>query len=106
MMTSGNDPAYWFALLRTPAHSRQQLTGLLKKFTSPETIFRSSSRELSAYGLGEKTLESIRNPDWHGVETDLAWLSESGNYLVTLADREYPGLLRQIFDPLSWTGCS
>lgn len=98
-MNTGNDPAYWFALLRAPCHRRHQLTALLKKFHSPEKIFHASKQELSACGLGGKTLEYFHNPDWTGVESDLKWLEESGNFLITIEDEYYPGLLKQIYDP-------
>ena len=96
---SNNDPAYWFALLRTPVLRRGSLTRLVDVFKRPAEIFRANSRELSHFGLGEKTLEYLRNPDWSAVEFDLEWLARPDNHLVTIRDDNYPALLKQIHDP-------
>jgi DNA processing protein len=66
---------------------------------APEQVFYQPQRVLAALNLSEKSLESIKNPDWPRIEQDLAWLDNPGHCLLTLHDPGYPALLKQIADP-------
>ncbi len=45
---------------------------------------------------------AILEPDWNQVEQDLVWLSaEPNRHIITLHDKRYPELLKQIADPPS-----
>lgn len=96
---SNIDPAYWFALLRTPVFQRRSLTRLLETFIHPEDIFRAGPRALSGFGLSAKALEYLEHPDWPAVVSDMEWLAKPGNHLITIRDDAYPVLLKEIHDP-------
>ncbi len=88
--------ACWIALQRVPGLGPVTLTRLLQQHGSPESVL-SQSRHLS--GLSEKVLDGIRHPDWQQVEADMAWLDHDDRYLITIEDKRYPPLLREITDP-------
>ena len=93
------DMAYWLALLRMPAIGNVLLAQLLNEFTSPQAIFRADTDALSKYGLKTKTIEFLRKPPWTLIDNDLAWLQHANNHLITIHDKFYPQLLKQIHDP-------
>jgi DNA processing protein len=50
-------------------------------------------------GLKNEIVKAIKHPDWLLIDSDLAWLDQKNNFIVTLADPAYPALLREIADP-------
>ncbi|MEN8261687.1 MAG: DNA-processing protein DprA, partial [Pseudomonadota bacterium] len=89
----------WLALLRTPGIGSRTFSRLLEQAGTPRQILLESRQSLSALGLTERMIDSLRNPDWVNVEQDLVWLAEPNRRLLTLHDPEYPSLLREIPDP-------
>lgn len=62
-------------------------------------IFSAASGSLSALGINEKIILAIQNPDWTLIDQDLAWLEQADNYVLTLADVDYPAQLKEIAQP-------
>lgn len=91
-----NERAYWLALHRAPGIGSASFCRLLKEYSSPAAVFAASGK---IAGLSDETQRYLRQPDWEAVEQDLRWLEQPGRYLLTLADRGYPALLREIPDP-------
>jgi DNA processing protein len=89
----------WLALLRIPALGPRTLGKLLQTVASPALIFDLSEKTLTEAGLKSQSISCIKNPPWSKVENDLLWLEQEENYLVTLADQQYPDLLKEIHDP-------
>ena len=88
--------ACWLVLHRAPALTVDTLCRLLDFCGSPERILSTGARVLAQQGLGAKTLEYLRHPDWEAVAGDLAWIDRPGHHLVTFTDSAYPPLLRKI----------
>ena len=42
---------------------------------------------------------ALQKPDWAQVENDLSWLASPDRFVLTLTDRRYPPLLKEIPDP-------
>jgi DNA processing protein len=66
---------------------------------TPEQLFSESNAALSALGLKSDIIQAIRHPDWSLIDLDLAWLEQKNNSVLTLADFNYPVLLKEISDP-------
>ncbi|NOQ35182.1 MAG: DNA-protecting protein DprA [Methylococcaceae bacterium] len=66
---------------------------------TPEQIFSESTQALSALKLKDKIIQGIQNPNWTAVESDLNWLSQGNNHLITLNDPFYPRQLKETADP-------
>lgn len=66
---------------------------------TPQQLYQESKVALTALGLKDGIIQSIKKPDWSLVDVDLAWLEQNNNSAVTLLDNNYPALLKEIPDP-------
>jgi len=90
---------YWLALCRTPGLGPISQRRLLEKFGgTPEQLFIADRKILQANGLKSKTLKYFQSPDWQEIERDLAWLEQPNHHLITIVDKRYPPLLKEIPD--------
>ncbi|MEC4749498.1 DNA-processing protein DprA [Methylomicrobium sp. Wu6] len=92
------DLSYWLALSRAPGVGSRTFLNLLETH-SPAQLFSESSSALAALGLNPAAIEAIKNPDWHIIDNDLSWSTQSGHHLITLNHPLYPEQLKQISDP-------
>lgn len=83
------------ALNLIPQVGSSRLSGLLEYFQKPENIFKGSPKELGA-ASGEKIAQNIAAFDPRLLEDDLALAKKAGIRIVTLFDRDYPRLLKEI----------
>src|SRR5213595_1656340 len=74
---------------------------LLEHFGDAPAILRASKPQLlQVRGIGEETAEAIAN--WEksvDLSNELKRIQEYGCHILTPTDADYPGLLRQIYDP-------
>jgi len=89
---------YWIALLRTPAIGCKTFINTLDSF-SPEQLFRQSHSTLSALGLKDKSIDFIKAPDWGLIDSDLRWLEQADNEVLSIYDPLYPAQLKEIDNP-------
>lgn len=91
----------WFALKSVPGIGNHLFKRLSERLGSPEAVFRVSEKELlEVEGITPRLAAAILNhklPDLVKAELDL--ISDTDCQIVTLADPEYPPLLREIPDP-------
>jgi DNA processing protein len=87
---------YWLALYRAPGVGTTTFEKILQQVGSPEQAFHTSRSSLEALGLTKKTCDYLNSPGWEKVEQDLEWASQANNYVLTIENEEYPGLLREI----------
>ena len=67
--------------------------------SSPEQVFSDSPAALTALGLKTNIIAAIQSFDWNLVETDLSWLAQPNNDVITLLDPLYPPQLKETYDP-------
>lgn len=89
----------WLALSLIRGLSGDTARQLLKCFGSPEAVFFASTLALKPYAKAE-----LINTIGLGIQNEavlpvLAWLEDSNNHIVTLADAGYPQALLNIDDP-------
>ena len=74
---------------------------LLEHFGDASAILRASKQQLlQVGGIGEETAEAIAN--WEqsvDLSGELKRIQEFGCHILTQTDKDYPELLRQIYDP-------
>ncbi|MDZ7805769.1 MAG: DNA-processing protein DprA [Gracilimonas sp.] len=89
------------ALSIIPGFGCRRVFNLLKQTDDPEKIFHLGKRELrSVEGIGEASALSVLSfDDWDKVDHILNQTAQNGSNIITLADPEYPDLLKQIYDP-------
>lgn len=73
---------------------------LLKRFGTPERILRAPRADLGATDQEWAMLQALRtNADWRGAEAQLARAERLDLAILSIDDRLYPPLLREIPDP-------
>jgi DNA processing protein len=86
-------------LLNGIGHAK--VKSLLARFDSVENVFSQSQASLTtASGIGNKLAEQIAN--WQNVvnwEHELDFAAKGGVKIITLADDDYPAILKEIYDP-------
>jgi DNA processing protein len=99
-MTSRDPKDYWLMLLHLPIIGYAAIAKILKKFPVVSDFFSLDMKEFLELGLSPQTVQALINPSWDVIIPDLEWESKSNNHhILTLADRDYPFLLRQIAYP-------
>jgi DNA processing protein len=90
---------YWLAMPRIKGIGARTWLQLLDRLETPEAIFNADSGVLSDCGLGMPAINRLRQSDQDCLQSDLDWLDDPANRLVTWHDSSYPQLLKQIHDP-------
>jgi DNA processing protein len=89
-------------LSSVPRIGPQKIRALVAHFKSPDDVFHASARELIAvHGIDKKLASNILH---HTIgekfaDDQLKRLNKLGGRILTLWDKEYPDLLRKIYDP-------
>ena len=91
----------WFCLKCVPGIGNHLFKRLIKRFELPELVFQASEEELiQVEGISARqaaTIQNFRTPD--SIRRELDQINQKGLCITTLADPEYPSLLREIPDP-------
>lgn len=98
-MALAPDLTAWLRLSLTAGLSGEALRKLLLAFGGPEQVLGASRVALTATVSG-KTADAILDGDLHAdLDAVEAWLADTNNHIVTLADAEFPQALLQTPDP-------
>ena len=90
----------WLALTLTPGLGPTRARRLLEFFGGVQGIFRASLTELEAVGLQAVSAQSLgTGRSLELAQDELARTTAAGVRVVALEDPEYPGQLKQIYDP-------
>ena len=93
------DLSAWLRLSLTTGLGGEALRKLLSAFGGPEQVLGASRTALTAVVSG-KIADAILDGNLYGdVAVAEAWLNDTNNHVVTLADAEYPQALLQTADP-------
>lgn len=96
-----DDPYYWFALKSIPNVGNVTFRRLLEHFGSPSRVLAASHGELATVeGVRSGVAVAIRSHNYRQeAERAAVALELSGARIVTLLDKDYPLLLKEIPDP-------
>jgi len=89
----------WLALQRVPGLGGSGARRLLERWGEPEAVFAEMLAAWRGAGLNDSLCAKLAEPDWAGVEQDLAWLaaaSGAARSVVSCRDPRYPPQLAQI----------
>jgi DNA processing protein len=89
----------WLALSLTRGLGGESARRLLKEFGSPNAVFAASTSSLKSVVKADVAAEIGKCIADDAVAPALAWLEDSNNHIVTLADSDYPQALLNIPDP-------
>lgn len=98
-LASDASTAAWLRLTLTRGVGLETQRRLLSVFGLPEHIFAAAGTAVRA-AVGERAARALAAFDGdEQVARTLAWASQPGNHLITLADAAYPQALLEIADP-------
>jgi len=99
--SNSSDIEKWLKLIRADGVGPVTFAKFIRHFGSPDRALGASVSELAKVdGIGFKTAERIASThDKFDSADELALAEKLGVYLVTLEDRRYPPVLKQIYDP-------
>lgn len=89
----------WLALSLTRGLGGESARRLLKEFGSPDAVFTASISSLKAVVKSDIAAEICAGITEDAISPAMAWLEDSNNHIVTLADDDYPQALLNIPDP-------
>ncbi len=95
---------YWIWLSLIPNLGSKKIQELLRLYKNPETIYQLKAKELMKIkGIGEKTIESILDQKIRtSVVMHIEYMRKNNIDIISLYDKEYPQLLKEIYDaPIS-----
>jgi DNA processing protein len=90
---------HWLRLTLIAGVGPVTLRNLLKEFGSPEAVFSAPRAALRNFVSADVASAIVDGGDSQRAQVALAWLAQPDNYIVTLADVDYPRLLLQTADP-------
>jgi DNA processing protein len=89
----------WLLLSQVPGIGSRYFLRLLDRFGLAERALRAPADQLSQLGLPQRTIDQLKGIQRDAIAPSLEWLRKPEHRMITLADSEYPSLLRQIDDP-------
>src|SRR5713226_2746496 len=91
----------WLALALTPGLASRLSARLLKRFETPDGVFRASLAQLESCNLPSATAQAVvKKAAFQRAEKELAAIRRiDGCRLINWTDPEYPQTLLQIYDP-------
>ena len=69
---------------------------LLEEYKTPAAILELDAETLARRGLNQAAIDALHKPDAARIRLALDWLDQAGHHLITIQDRDYPALLREI----------
>jgi len=91
--------ASWLQLALTPGIGPVTFQRLLRQFGLPQAVLAKKRAELAAFASPALLAALDSEEVAQSVARSLAWASEPGHWVITLADEVYPRLLLEIADP-------
>jgi DNA processing protein len=95
----GMELYYLLALLETTNLTYNLGVKILTMFPEIKDFFVKTPDDLIKLGLPSAEVKKLINPKWYLVEQDLRWAEQNGNRIITIRDKDYPQLLREIPNP-------
>lgn len=100
-MKNLEEKKYWIWLSLIPNLGSKKKEILLKIYKNPETIYHLKEKDLSKIkGIGEKTIENMLEQNIrNSVEKHIEYMLKNNIDIVSIYDKEYPSILKEIYDP-------
>ena len=90
----------WLSIIEKKAYST--IKQLLEKYQKPEKIWSLSETELKKLKIEENVIQEMINPNYRkNLKVYARYMHEKKIQILTIKDKNYPCLLKQIYDPPS-----
>ena len=90
---------YWLAAFYLPNIGPRKLMQWLEYFPDIESLFQASHDELKMRGISNEHISLLQQPNWEAIEKDMRWAEADNHRIITLEDKAYPKLLKEIAAP-------
>ncbi len=100
-MKNLEEKRYWIWLSLIPNLGCKKKEALLKFYKNPEIIYFLKKEELlKTKGMGEKTIKNMLDKNLrNSVEKHMEFMLKNDIDIISIYDKEYPTILKQIYDP-------
>jgi DNA processing protein len=98
-LTADTDPETWLLVSQTPGIGSRYFQRLIDHFGNPGKILQAPRQTLADLGIPQAVIAQLMRRRTEDIEPSLAWLKQPGHQLLTLADDNYPDLLKAIDSP-------
>ncbi|HOK56170.1 MAG TPA: DNA-processing protein DprA [bacterium] len=93
-----DEKIYWIAL-NLIGISYVKLKKLLEELKRVEEIFKLNTKKLIELGLSKNIAEKIERWEELPLEEEIKYIENEGINIITIDDKNYPSLLKEIYDP-------
>ncbi|MCU7917629.1 MAG: DNA-processing protein DprA [Candidatus Thiodiazotropha sp. (ex Epidulcina cf. delphinae)] len=94
-----SDAEAWLLVSQASGIGNRYFQRLLAHFGTPQAILRASQGELQELGIPQPAIDNLLAQNLREIQPSLAWLAQPGHRLLTLAEADYPLLLKQTDAP-------
>lgn len=100
-MISLKEKKYWIWLSLIPNLGSKKKQKLLEQYKNPEEIYFLEEKELlEVTGIGQKIIENILSENIREcVEKHMEYMIKNNVDIISIRDKEYPQILKEIYDP-------
>ena len=100
-MKNLEEKKYWIWLSLIPNLGSKKKQELLKLYNNPKIIYHLKEKELlNIKGIGEKVIENILDKNIKdSVEKNIEYMIKNDIDIISIQDKEYPQVLKEIYDP-------
>lgn len=96
---NSNYTPFWLAAMYLPDVGPRKFMRWLALFPNIKSLFTATKDELTAKGFSAEQIKALHTINNKQIDADLLWASKNNQHILTLADPDYPSLLKQITDP-------
>ncbi|MEW5838960.1 MAG: DNA-processing protein DprA [Pseudomonadota bacterium] len=89
----------WLTLLHAPGLGSRRFLRLWEQLPDAQALVDAPPSLWREAGLGDASIQALRQPDLARIDNTLSWLEEPGRACITLDDARYPARLRELSDP-------
>lgn len=96
-----DDIIYWLWISRLRRIGTKKLLYLLKSYQTPKKIWKLGKEDLTKIrGIGDRSAEEILKKEYRiNLLEELKKMQEENIQILTINDKDYPILLKEIYDP-------
>lgn len=89
----------WLSLTQAAGIGPATCHKLLNEFKTPKAVLAADYKALKRFNLSDSSIKSLFAPDLESIDKVLNWLNHPDHHLITIADYDYPELLKSIDSP-------
>lgn len=98
-MHNHDELTHWLTLTQLPEAGAIRVQQLFAYFKTAKNICMADRRALKRCQLNDAQMDVIKKPNVAWIDQSLDWISKNDQHIVTMQDKRYPNLLKEIYCP-------